>query len=81
MHRGISRVEVRVDEGSWEEVTLGGVPSVDTWVQWRAEISAPPGRHMVEARAFDGDGVVQPAEPAPTAPNGAQGYPRRWIDV
>ena len=81
VHRGISRVEVRVDEGPWAEATLGGVPSVDTWVQWRAEIGAEPGRHMVEARAFDGEGVAQPAEPAPTAPNGAQGYPRRWIDV
>jgi hypothetical protein len=36
---------------------------------------------MVEARAFDGDGVPQTEETAPVAPNGAQGYPRRFIDV
>ncbi len=81
VHRGVSRVEVRVNEGPWQEAELGGVPSLDTWVQWRAEITVEPGRHMVEARAFDGDGNPQSAEPAPTAPNGAQGYPRRWIDV
>ena len=31
--------------------------------------------------AVDGDGVPQTEETAPVAPNGAQGYPRRWIDV
>jgi hypothetical protein len=81
VHRGVSAVEVRVDEGNWQPAELGGVPSSDTWVQWKATISASSGRHMVEARAIDGDGEPQPAEPAPVAPNGAQGYPRRWIDV
>jgi DMSO/TMAO reductase YedYZ molybdopterin-dependent catalytic subunit len=81
IHRGISRVQARVDGGPWVEAELGGVPSVDTWVQWSARLRLPPGRHMVESRAFDGDGVPQTEQTAPVAPNGAQGYPRRWIDI
>jgi DMSO/TMAO reductase YedYZ molybdopterin-dependent catalytic subunit len=81
IHRGISRVEVRSDGGEWIEAQLGGVPSNDTWVQWMATLELEPGRHMIESRAVDGDGVPQTEETAPVAPNGAQGYPRRWIDV
>ncbi len=81
VHRGISRVEVRSDGGDWFEADLGGVPSVDTWKQWKVTLDLEPGRHMIESRAFDGDGVPQTEETAPVAPNGAQGYPRRWIDV
>ena len=33
-HRGISAVEVRVDDGPWQEARLGTVPSEDSWVQW-----------------------------------------------
>ena len=81
IHRGVSRVEVRSDGGEWFEADLGGVPSNDTWVQWMVTLDLEPGRRMVESRAFDGDGVAQTEETAPVAPNGAQGYPRRWIDV
>ncbi len=81
IHRGVSRVQVRVDGGPWIEAELGGVPSNDTWAQWKATVGLEPGRHMVESRAFDGDGVPQTEETAPVAPNGAQGYPRRWIDI
>jgi hypothetical protein len=81
IHRGISRVEVRADGGDWVEAQLGGVPSNDTWAQWMATLELEPGRHMIESRAFDGDGVPQTEETAPVAPNGAQGYPRRWIEV
>lgn len=81
IHRGVSRVQVRLDRGEWMDADIGGVPSNDTWVQWMHRFEAPPGRYMVEARAFDGDGVPQTEEPAPVAPNGAQGYPRRFVDV
>jgi DMSO/TMAO reductase YedYZ molybdopterin-dependent catalytic subunit len=81
IHRGVSKVQVRVDEGEWMDAELGGVPSNDTWVQWVARISPPPGKHLIEARAFDGDGVPQTDEYAPVAPDGAQGYPRLTINV
>jgi DMSO/TMAO reductase YedYZ molybdopterin-dependent catalytic subunit len=81
IHRGISRVEVRSDGGEWFEADLGGVPSSDTWAQWSVALELEPGRHMIESRAYDGEGVPQTEETAPVAPNGAQGYPRRWVDV
>jgi DMSO/TMAO reductase YedYZ molybdopterin-dependent catalytic subunit len=81
IHRGVSRVQVRLDGGEWIEADLGGVPSNDTWVQWRAVVQAPPGKYMAESRSFDGDGEPQTEETAPVAPNGAQGYPRRFIEI
>ena len=81
IHRGVSKVQVRVDEGEWADADLGGVPSADTWVQWSYRLAASPGKHTIEARAVDGDGVPQTEEYAPVAPNGAQGYPRLTINV
>ena len=61
VHRGISRVEVSIDDGDWRECELAGVPSDDTWRQWRYRWTDPtPGEHEVRARAYDGDGVPQP---------------------
>lgn len=82
VHRGISRVEVSIDDGEWRECELAGVPSDDTWRQWRYRwTDATAGEHSVRARAYDGDGEVQPSEPKPPAPNGAQGYHRVEFDV
>jgi DMSO/TMAO reductase YedYZ molybdopterin-dependent catalytic subunit len=75
VHRGIGRVEVSIDEGEWLECELAGVPSDDTWRQWRYRWEdATPGEHTVRARAYDADGVPQPEEPKGVAPDGAQGY-------
>ncbi len=75
VHRGISKVEVSIDEGEWRECELAGVPTDDTWRQWRYQWDkATPGKHSVRARAYDGAGVPQPEEPKDVAPDGAQGY-------
>jgi DMSO/TMAO reductase YedYZ molybdopterin-dependent catalytic subunit len=77
VHRGLSRVEVSIDEGEWRECELAGVPSDDTWRQWRYRWSgATAGDHDVRARAYDGAGEPQPSEPKSVAPDGAQGYHR-----
>lgn len=82
VHRGISRVEVSIDEGEWRECELAGVPSDDTWRQWRYRwTDFSPGEHTVRARAYDNDGVPQPEEPKSVAPDGAQGYHRVRFDV
>jgi DMSO/TMAO reductase YedYZ molybdopterin-dependent catalytic subunit len=82
VHRGISRVEVSIDDGDWRECELAGVPSDDTWRQWRYRwTDAKPGKHSVRARAYDGDGVPQPSEPKNVAPDGAQGYHRVQFKV
>jgi len=73
-HRGISRVEVRVDNGAWEAATLGAVPSVDTWRQWTYTWNATAGRHQLSVRATDNGGAVQVQDEAPPDPDGATGW-------
>ncbi|MFG3598974.1 molybdopterin-dependent oxidoreductase [Micromonospora chersina] len=73
-HRGIRRVEVRVDDGPWQEATLAPTPSVDTWVQWSWRWNAGPGEHTLQVRATDADGETQPEQRRPVAPDGATGW-------
>ncbi|SHL15124.1 DMSO/TMAO reductase YedYZ, molybdopterin-dependent catalytic subunit [Pseudonocardia thermophila] len=74
-HTGISRVEVRVDGGPWQEAELSAEVSRDTWRMWRTTVVLPPGEHRVEARATDARGVVQTEETADPLPDGATGWP------
>lgn len=73
-HRGIRRVEVRVDEGTWQEAELAPTVSVDTWVQWSWRWDATPGEHTLQVRATDATGETQTGRPAPVAPDGATGW-------
>jgi DMSO/TMAO reductase YedYZ molybdopterin-dependent catalytic subunit len=72
-HRGITRVEVRVDDGPWLAARLAAVPSADTWRQWVLPWDAVPGRHRVQVRATDGTGAVQTERQTPPEPDGATG--------
>lgn len=72
--RGIARVEVRVDDGPWQEARLSDSLGVDAWRQWVWEWDATPGAHVLTARATDGTGEVQTAHVAPPAPDGASGH-------
>ncbi|WP_394813612.1 molybdopterin-dependent oxidoreductase [Streptomyces hazeniae] len=80
-HRGISRVEVRVDGGPWREARLAEQAGVDTWRQWVWEWPATSGSHTLEVRATDGDGEVQTGERAGTVPDGATGWHSVVVDV
>jgi DMSO/TMAO reductase YedYZ molybdopterin-dependent catalytic subunit len=80
-HRGVARVEVRVDRGPWREAELATVPSTDTWRQWRWAWDAEPGRHLLEARATATDGEVQSDEGRSPFPGPASGWHRRSVDV
>ncbi|MFF4890002.1 molybdopterin-dependent oxidoreductase [Micromonospora chersina] len=73
-HRGIRRVEVRVDGGPWQEATLAATASVDTWVQWSWRWDARPGEHTLQVRATDVGGETQPEQRRPVAPDGATGW-------
>ena len=73
-HRGIARVEVRVDEGPWQAARLGPGGVADSWKQWVLEWDAPQGDHTIQVRATDADGVVQTPQQAPPAPDGASGW-------
>jgi DMSO/TMAO reductase YedYZ molybdopterin-dependent catalytic subunit len=73
-HRGIERVEVRVDGATWADATLSVQDTVDTWRQWVWMWDATPGPHTLEVRATDGMGVVQTQERADPFPSGATGW-------
>ena len=71
--RGISRVEVRVDEGPWQEARLRSPLSETTWVIWRYDWPFTPGRHTFEVRCAEADGTPQIEEEQPIRPSGATG--------
>jgi DMSO/TMAO reductase YedYZ molybdopterin-dependent catalytic subunit len=80
--RGISRVEVRVDEGPWTEAALGDDLTGDAWRQWRVEWEPTgSGEHRVQVRATDGDGVTQTDEVSRPDPDGATGWHTRRFEV
>jgi DMSO/TMAO reductase YedYZ molybdopterin-dependent catalytic subunit len=80
-HRGISKVEVRVDDGPWQQATLASVPSIDTWRQWKWTWQAVPGRHRLQVRATDNGGQTQPEEEVPPFPDGATGWHTADVSV
>jgi DMSO/TMAO reductase YedYZ molybdopterin-dependent catalytic subunit len=80
-HTGIEAVEVRVDQGPWNQARLAAVPGLDTWRQWVWEWDATRGNHVLEARATDKIGYTQTAVQEPPEPNGATGYPSVTVTV
>ncbi|WP_327270720.1 molybdopterin-dependent oxidoreductase [Streptomyces sp. NBC_01218] len=80
-HRGISRVEVRVDGGDWHTARLGAEDGRDTWRQWVWEWPATSGHHTLEVRATDGTGATQTADRTGTVPDGATGWHSVVVDV
>jgi len=80
-HVGIDTVQVRVDDGDWQEAELSGEVSVDTWRQWRLSWDAPAGRHRLTVRATDARGRTQTDIEAPPAPDGATGWHSIQVDV
>jgi len=72
--RGISRVEVQLDEGDWREGELSLPLSNYSWVQWRVTLDVAPGMHQLQVRATDGNGDRQIPERTRPAPDGARGY-------
>ncbi|MEW2179478.1 molybdopterin-dependent oxidoreductase [Streptomyces sp. NPDC005406] len=73
-HRGIRRVEVRVDGGPWNTARLAAEDNRDTWRQWVWEWPATSGNHTLEVRATDRTGATQTGRRVGTVPNGATGW-------
>ncbi|WP_077489195.1 molybdopterin-dependent oxidoreductase [Sinomonas mesophila] len=73
-HRGITAVELRVDDGAWQPARLGAGISTDTWYQWASEVKLDPGTHRITVRAADETGAFQTDRTAPPAPDGATGH-------
>ncbi|ROS31284.1 molybdopterin-dependent oxidoreductase [Cellulomonas sp. PhB150] len=79
-HRGVTRVQVRVDSGPWVDVDLADDGGIDSWRQWSYRWQAEPGRHTLLVRAYDPDGV-QSGKRVDVVPNGAEGYDQVQVTV
>ncbi|OIK26406.1 molybdopterin-dependent oxidoreductase [Streptomyces malaysiense] len=73
-HRGVDRVEIRVDDGPWQEARLAAEDTRDTWRQWSFPWQATRGGHSLTVRATDRTGAVQTERRARTIPDGASGW-------
>jgi DMSO/TMAO reductase YedYZ molybdopterin-dependent catalytic subunit len=78
---GISRVEVSIDDGPWQDAQLADQPTPRTWRQWWLEWDATPGRHTISVRATNGLGETQTSEVRDVVPSGATGYDVGIVDV
>ncbi|WP_159614917.1 molybdopterin-dependent oxidoreductase [Glutamicibacter sp. JC586] len=80
--RGISRVQVQIDDGPWQDADLAAEASLDTWRQWRlVSKDMAPGTHSATVRACDAQGRLQTSEKADPVPNGASGWQRLQFTV
>jgi DMSO/TMAO reductase YedYZ molybdopterin-dependent catalytic subunit len=74
-HRGVKAVEVRIDNGPWQQAQLGAGYSNDTWRLWSFPWHADsPGSHTITVRATDNTGAVQTEQWADPVPDGASGW-------
>ncbi len=72
--RGVTAVEVQIDEQPWTPAVISAPISDATWVQWLYRWDAPAGNHVIRVRATDGDGVVQTDTQTRPAPDGSRGH-------
>ena len=79
--RGISKVEVRVDDGPWEEARLRAPLSETTWVIWRYHWPFAEGKHTFEVRCAEADGTPQIESERGNRPSGATGIHRVRTDI
>jgi DMSO/TMAO reductase YedYZ molybdopterin-dependent catalytic subunit len=80
-HRGIKSVEVRVDNGPWQQARLADEPSIDSWRQWVLPWQAARGSHIITVRATDMAGLTQTQTEAPPIPDGATGWHTITVNV
>jgi DMSO/TMAO reductase YedYZ molybdopterin-dependent catalytic subunit len=80
--RGISKVEVQVDDAAWSQAELISPPlSPLNWQLWRYSFPYESGRHTIRVRAYDGSGQLQETQPRGTAPSGATGIHSASADL
>jgi len=79
--RGIAKVEVRVDDGDWQEARLATEDTIDTWRQWVFPWDATRGQHKILVRATDRTGHTQTSDRVPPRPDGATGWHSTTVNV
>lgn len=75
--RGISSVDVQVDEGLWQPAQIREPLSETSWVLWRYEWPFTAGEHRFAVRCTDGKGDRQVLEPSDPRPDGSTGVHSR----
>ena len=83
-HRGVAKVEVRVDDGEWAEARLAPDVTVDSWRQWVYEwdtTDLDEGDHTIQVRATDTTGETQTDQVSRPDPDGATGWHTRTVSV
>ncbi len=79
--RGISKVEVSVDEGPWQEAQMRAPLSETTWVIWRFDWPLQAGDHTYGVRCAEAAGMPQIERKEGNRPSGATGVHRRKADL
>lgn len=79
--RGITKVEIQIDNADWVEAELSTEASLVTWRQWSYQWDATPGPHYIKVRATDGSGEVQTEQRADPVPDGASGWQSVMVTV
>ena len=79
--KGISKVEVKIDDEPYADAELAAALNDDTWRQWRFPWAATPGAHRIAVRATDKAGRLQIEERAEILPDGASGWQSRLVTV
>lgn len=81
-NRRIGAVEITTDGGrSWRPADLQPEFSPYSWRFFSARLPLGSGHRVIQVRARDGTGALQSSAPAPTLPDGADGYHTISIDV
>ena len=80
-HVGVSKVEVQIDNGSWQTATLADSISADTWRQWVFQWKPTKGQHRLQVRATNANGERQTQAYVQPAPNGAEGWHSITVNV
>lgn len=70
---GVAKVEVRIDDGEWQQARLGPEVNASYWRQWYLPWEADSGRHDLAVRATDTRGEVQAEERTTPFPSGSTG--------
>jgi len=82
----IVEVQVSVEGGPWTHAVVGPSTEVGQWRSWSAELTLPPGRHVVTARAVDCDGSATRFQEQHVIPRNRRGYlnnelPRVTVEI
>jgi DMSO/TMAO reductase YedYZ molybdopterin-dependent catalytic subunit len=79
--RGIAAVQVRIDDGDWQDTQLEANDPSLIWQRWRFDWRPVPGSYRVSVRAIDVAGNVQVETERPPHPDGMTGLHTVEVDI